>query len=82
MTHLLPEFNGATVEVWEWISNFILHFNGHVITYPCQWCGVDTFSQKRIHIESPKLKHVTFRSWDNNISGKMGQYNSCWCPGS
>ena len=28
-------FNGATVEVWEWISNFIPHITGHVITYPC-----------------------------------------------
>ena len=24
--------NGATIEVWEWISSFILHF---VIIYPC-----------------------------------------------
>ena len=24
-----------TVEVWECISNFIPHFTGHVITYPC-----------------------------------------------
>ena len=30
----LPNFNGATVEVWEWISNFIQHFTGHVITHP------------------------------------------------
>ena len=28
-------FNGATVEVNEMISNFIPHFTGHVITYPC-----------------------------------------------
>ena len=28
-------FNGAIVEVWELISNFISHFNGHGITYPC-----------------------------------------------
>ena len=28
-------FNGATVEVWELISNFIPHFTVHVITYPC-----------------------------------------------
>ena len=28
-------FNGATVEVWEWISNFIPHITGHLITYPC-----------------------------------------------
>ena len=31
-----PYFNGATVWVWEWISNFIPHFTGHVITYPCR----------------------------------------------
>ena len=24
-----------TVEVWEWVSNFILHITRHVITYPC-----------------------------------------------
>ena len=35
ITYPLPNFNGATVEVWEWISNFIPHFTGHVITYPC-----------------------------------------------
>ena len=27
-----PNFNGTAVEVWEWINNFIPHFNGHVIT--------------------------------------------------
>ena len=26
-------FNGKTVEVWEWKSNFIPHFSGHLITY-------------------------------------------------
>ena len=30
-----PNFNGGTVEVWELINNFISHFTGHVITYPC-----------------------------------------------
>ena len=34
ITYLFPNFNGATVEVWEWISNFISHFIGHVIVYP------------------------------------------------
>ena len=28
------KFNGETVEVWEWISNFIPHFIMDVITYP------------------------------------------------
>ena len=31
----LPNFNGCTVEVWELISSFILHFTVQVITYPC-----------------------------------------------
>ena len=30
----LPNFNGATVEVWGWISNFISYYIGHVITHP------------------------------------------------
>ena len=29
--------NGGTIEVWEWISNFIPHFTKHVITYPCRY---------------------------------------------
>ena len=32
ITYSSPNLNGATVEVWEWISNFIPHFTGHVIT--------------------------------------------------
>ena len=35
IAYLFPNFNGVTVEVWEWIHNFIPHFTGHVITYPC-----------------------------------------------
>ena len=27
--------NGSTIEVWKWISDFILHFIMDVITYPC-----------------------------------------------
>ena len=33
-----PNFNAATVEVWEWISNFIPHFITDVIEqWNCQW---------------------------------------------
>ena len=35
ITYLFLNFNGATVEVYEWISNFIPHFIKYVITYPC-----------------------------------------------
>ena len=30
-----PNFNGATVEFWEWVSNFISYFTKYVITYTC-----------------------------------------------
>ena len=30
-----PNFNGCTVEVWEWIINFSTHFIMDVITFPC-----------------------------------------------
>ena len=33
--YLFPNFNGAIVEVWEWISNFIAQFTGHIVIYPC-----------------------------------------------
>ena len=35
ITYPFPNFNGATVEFWEKISNFIRHFAGYAITYPC-----------------------------------------------
>ena len=34
ITYPFPNFKDATIEVMEWISNFIPHFTGHVITYP------------------------------------------------
>ena len=35
ITYPFPNFNGCTVEVWEWISSLIPHFTVHVITYSC-----------------------------------------------
>ena len=31
--YLFPNFNGCTVEVWEWISEFIPSFTGHAIIH-------------------------------------------------
>ena len=31
--YLFPNFNGATVDLWEWINNFMLYFITDVITY-------------------------------------------------
>ena len=36
ITYPFSKFKGATVEVWEWISSFLPHFTGHMITYPCR----------------------------------------------
>ena len=35
ITYPFPNFNGCTVEVWEWISNYILNFNVNAVTYSC-----------------------------------------------
>ena len=29
----IPSFNGFTIEIWDWISNFIPHFIMDIITY-------------------------------------------------
>ena len=35
ITYTFSNFNRTTIEVLEWMSNFIPHFTGHMITYPC-----------------------------------------------
>ena len=35
ITYPFLNFNGATLEVKEWINNFISHFTRQVITYTC-----------------------------------------------
>ena len=35
ITYQFPNFNGSTVEVWEWINNFITHFIMDDISYLC-----------------------------------------------
>ena len=43
--YLFSNFNGIAVEFWEWISNFIPYFTGHVITYPLR--DTNDFSSMR-----------------------------------
>ena len=35
ITYPFSNFNGCTVDVWEWISNFIVRFSMDANTYPC-----------------------------------------------
>ena len=37
MTHPFLNFNGAAVDVWEWLRDFIPHAPGYVITYQCRY---------------------------------------------
>ena len=48
----LPNFNGATVIVWEWISNYIPHFTRHVITYWCSYLNWSTL----VHVNGPLIE--------------------------
>ena len=41
ITYPFPNFNG-TVEVWEWVSNFIQHFITDVIA--CKWLKLNHVS--------------------------------------
>ena len=46
ITYPFPNFNAATVEVWEWISTFTPHFILSVITYPCLNLKLNHVSKK------------------------------------
>ena len=35
ITYPFPNFNSTNVVVSEWRRNFVSHFTGHMITYPC-----------------------------------------------
>ena len=69
--------NGATVGVYEWIDNFIPHFTGCVITYPC------TGSDKSTHTMWHALHQDPRPSWANcslHLEENMPQfwYNVQW----
>ena len=60
ITYPFPNFNGATVDVWEWISDLIPHFIMDVITYPCK-------DKKLVHVSirgpRPPWDEATIRHW-------------------
>ena len=60
ITYPFSNFNCATVEVCEWMSNFIKHFTEHVVTYPCwdliQSMPWNLFDRPSIHDDVIKKK--------------------------
>ena len=55
ITYPFPNFNGCTVEVWEWIWNFLPHFIMNVFTYLC-W----DYSQSMVKPVSQDLNFTDF----------------------
>ena len=54
-----PNLKVAKVEVWEWLSNFIVHFLGRVITYPC-W---DQNSTMLVKVFNPPAASTVYRHY-------------------
>ena len=54
LIYVLQNFNSCTVDIWEWISDFILHFIMDVITFPWQLNGLMTGCHR-----SPSLVTLT-----------------------
>ena len=38
--YIFPNWNGSTLQVWEWINNFMPHFIMDVISYPCWYWNI------------------------------------------
>ena len=94
ITYPFPNFNGATVEVWDWIRNFIPHFTAiiHLSDWEAiyqkpqfnWWCksliiDIEPVASARWHIlMSPLLKMIYLISLDNIYSAKEVTHNASW----
>ena len=61
------KFDAATIEVWEWISNFTPHYTVHAIIYPCQnflWgCTVCLLPNHRLVCHLHSWRRSTLHTW-------------------
>ena len=75
ITYPSLNFNGATIEVWDCISNFISHFTGHVIIFVLTHCGL--VDLRKWSILTPYWRHQSLgylkKIW-------MPVVNIHWCP--
>ena len=81
ITYPFLNFNGATVEVLEWISNFIVHFTEHVITYPCWEWSSSMLVKWATGIEDGGIWYNCINKHDRVIAGgdlSVTSYVSCW----
>ena len=65
ISYQLPTFNGAAVEVWEVIGNFIPNFTDHMINYPwldLSWSILVKRTLSFLEYYFPQQEVVTFNS--------------------
>ena len=65
ITHPFQNFNGASVEVWEWIRNCITHIVMDIITYPC-WDLNQTMSVNHVSKRNPCMIWMIASQWIND----------------
>ena len=69
LTYTFPNFNGATVEVWEWTSRFNPRCTGHVVTYPC-WSKLNRVSKRDPRYKKNiNIQNITKGAETNKICG-------------
>ena len=66
ITYPFPNFNGCTVEVWKWISNFIPHFIMDVTTFYTikvleYWWQMHFLCPPNLYIHTYRSMHLTER---------------------
>ena len=67
ITYPFPNFNGGVVEVWGWVSNFILHFIMDVITSLQNLRTADPDPQN-LGLSSKLSFFVNYKFWQNGAS--------------
>ena len=75
ITYPFPNFNGGTVEVWEWICNFIPHFIVYVITYPL-W---DYIKMERSSVRQQPHRD-SLEDWETWWRHQMEAFFPCYLP--
>ena len=69
ITYPFLNFNGCTIEVWEWINIFIPHFVMDVITYPCR-----DLSKTMLVKGATGYRVTVWLGWDADVVRIQG-----WC---
>ena len=63
ITYPFPNFNGATTEVWEWISNFTLYWACDYLYM--LWLKSNHVSKRVPRKDLNYLCHISFKIWEN-----------------